>query len=107
MAINLTINARGDIGDKFQTVFFTITRNGKTLKFSHGAVPSELDTNIKIKNWLMAHKDNLVELIQGKIKAKTYRNEHPRWVTLEAEIDAITNVDDAKTFLRKIVRHIK
>ena len=104
--MTITIQAKQNRDDKRQVVFFTITKNGDSLKFSHGSVPKTLTTDTKIKAWLVVRKDEIIELIQGKINNGTFKNEHPSWIKWEEQIDSATTVSQLKTILKKIVRRI-
>ena len=66
MATTLEINAKEKRNDKFQVVFFTLSANGEDYEFSHGAVPINLDTDSKIKAWLIERKDRLYYMILRK-----------------------------------------
>ena len=102
----ITINATQNRNDKKQVVFFTIKKNGEDFKFSHGAVPVELDTDVKIKNWLKEQEEKLVGLIEGKIKNGTYRNEHPAWVELVSAIDNASSLSELKIILKEVIKSI-
>lgn len=106
MSITISINAKKPRDEKRQIVFFTITKNSKPFKFTHGSVPVELDTDAKIKTFLVKQKDKLMELIENKIANGTYRNEHPMWIKLETQIDSAFSNAAQRTILKKIVRRI-
>lgn len=106
MAINITIDAKQDRDAGRQQVFFTITQNSNSYKFSHGAVPISLTTDAQIKAWLLIKKDKIIEIIQAKIAEGTFKNEHPKWIEWQSQIDAATNITQIKTILKKIVKRI-
>lgn len=155
MATTLEINAKEKRNDKFQVVFFTLSANGEDYEFSHGAVPINLDTDSKIKAWLIERKDRLYYMIlrkqfpgadtkymddpdksetenfqawiqaghrnkvkvgeneQGQlvydyvvIEKVPFKSNHPKWISAIKEVDAISNLADAKVFLKKMVRYI-
>lgn len=41
------------------------------------------------------------------IEKKPFKSTHPMWVKAEKEIDAISNLEELKTFLKKIIRYIR
>ena len=66
-----------------------------------------------IKDWISGGHKNLIgedengNPIYEVIKKKPFKSTHPKWVKLEKEIDSISNLAEAKAFLKKIVKRIK
>lgn len=99
MAITIEINEIRE-NDDDNTVFFTITVNGKSYEW-HADVPKDVD----LIEYLKARKEKIKELLLARIERDgEFKSTHPKYVKAIAEIDAISNLEDAKTFLKKLVR---
>lgn len=101
MAITIEINEIRENEDD-DTVFFTITVNDKSYEW-HADIPK----NAAPIEYLKARKEKIKALIQAKIERDgEFKSTHPKYVKAIAEIDAISNLEDAKEFLKKLVRYI-
>lgn len=100
MAITVTIVTERENKDD-KTVYFTVQVKENIYKF-HADMPKLDDPLI----WLETRKEKIHNIIKAKITAGTFRNEHPKWVEALEEIEAISNLADAKVFLKKLVRYI-
>lgn len=107
MAITVSIVEKEKRDEKRQIVYMLIKVNGTEYEFSVGNVPIGLTKDEDILNWLKRHKEKYRELIQNRIQQDgEWAYKFPKWVKAIAEIEAIQNIDDVKTFLKKLVRDI-
>ncbi len=71
---------------------------------------TELDA---IKEWIADGHRNIIGYdeeenpIYEVIEKRPFKSTHPMWVKAEKEIDAISNLEELKAFLKKIIRYIK
>ena len=71
---------------------------------------TELDA---IKDWIADGHRNIIGYdeeenpIYEVIEKRPFKSTHPTWVKAEKEIDAISNLEELKAFLKKIIRYIR
>lgn len=66
-----------------------------------------------IKDWIADGHRNIIGYDEEEnpiyeiIEKRPFKSTHPMWVKVEKEIDAISNLEELKAFLKKIIRYIR
>ncbi len=97
--MNITITIKGTKEyEKRKTVYFNLKKGAKEYKF-HADLLKDEDSQESLDK----EKEVLFDIIQGKIKNKTFMDKHPEWIALDSQIEGLPpQFDLLKPILKKL-----